>query len=108
MPPLQFFALVVVVVARQRVPAGLEWVELDVWGRLTGKSFIGDVNALREHLLHHHSGVERARVSEAQVAELFLSRVDERIAEKVRSTLITLVLPWGTYRWIPRPVPSPR
>ncbi len=81
-------------------------MELDVWGRATGKSFVGDVAHLREHLLH--SNGPSARVSEPQVADLLLSRVDDYINDRCRTTLITLHVPWGTYRWIPRPHPHRR
>ena len=87
-------------------PSALQWVELDVWGRSTGETFAGDVDALRAHLLELHA--PNGKVSNPTVVDLFLNRVDNYIAERVRATLITLRLPWGTYRWIPRPVPHPR
>lgn len=81
----------------------LEWVELDQWGRHSGKSFTGTLDELHTHLT---ASGPHCKVTWEGRAQVLLSRVDTHVVVRVPTTLVTLTTPWGKNRWIPRPAAS--
>lgn len=72
-----------------------EWVQLDVYGRVTGPAFHGDFAALRTHLLRD---LPDGTVPEPRTSPVYV----RPLAATVTCPLVTLRTPWGSTRWIPR------
>lgn len=73
----------------------IKWARLDPYGQVAGTPYTGDVEGLHEF----------ARKDVADIAEF--SRDDwygyyhHPTGRVIRCTLVTMTLPWGTYRFIP-------
>jgi len=70
----------------------MEWFELDGLG-IAGQRFSGTEDALRTSLLARVGGIGRVT---STVEEVYLAK----ITAKVHRTVVTLIAPWGRWRFV--------